>query len=167
MEKTEGLIGSESETELENGQTIDSPTGLRYKLPRGLLVLASALVLGIFAVWALGQQPSKHVTDTIDNRGIIEEHEAVVTVFINSKTSNMEIKKQQQKIHMVLTGKKIAYQNVDISSSTKAKNKMRELAGAPEALPPQISNGDQYCGDYSDFDNAVENEKLAEFLKLS
>lgn len=46
---------------------------------------------------------------------------------------------------MVLDGKKIPYQVVDISSDDSAKAKMRELAGA-SSLPPQIANGDQYCG---------------------
>lgn len=47
---------------------------------------------------------------------------------------------------MVLDGKQIAYEIVDISSSEDAKNKMREIVGDPKALPPQIANGDQHCG---------------------
>ena len=47
---------------------------------------------------------------------------------------------------MVLASKKIAYEEVDIASSEEAKNKMREIAQDPKALPPQIANGDQYCG---------------------
>ena len=47
---------------------------------------------------------------------------------------------------MILDGKKIEYVTLDISSSETDKAKMRELAGDPKALPPQIANGDQFCG---------------------
>ena len=47
---------------------------------------------------------------------------------------------------MVLDGKKVAYEIVDISSDDSAKDKMREIAGDPKSLPPQICKGDQYCG---------------------
>ena len=47
---------------------------------------------------------------------------------------------------MVLSGKKIEFEVVDISSSTDVKDKMRAIAGDPKALPPQICNGEQYCG---------------------
>jgi hypothetical protein len=51
---------------------------------------------------------------------------------------------------MVLDGKKIEYTINDISSNEEAKTKMREFAG-PKSLPPQICNGDQYCGVSTDF----------------
>ena len=47
---------------------------------------------------------------------------------------------------MVLDCRKIAYDVVDIAAAESAKRKMRELAGDPKALPPQIFNGDQHCG---------------------
>ena len=47
---------------------------------------------------------------------------------------------------MVLDSKKIPYTVVDISADESGKGKMREIAGDPKALPPQIANGDQYCG---------------------
>ena len=46
---------------------------------------------------------------------------------------------------MVLDGRKIAYEEIDISQDENAKKKMREFAGAT-SLPPQIVNGDTYCG---------------------
>ena len=33
-----------------------------------------------------------------------------------------------------------------MASSVEDKEKMRALVGNPSALPPQIANGDQYCG---------------------
>lgn len=58
----------------------------------------------------------------------------------------MQMKKQQQKIEMVLDSKKIEYEKVDIAADEGAKAKMREIAKNPSALPPQLCNGDQYCG---------------------
>lgn len=34
----------------------------------------------------------------------------------------------------------------DVASSEEDKAKMRELSGNPKALPPQLFNGDTYCG---------------------
>lgn len=47
---------------------------------------------------------------------------------------------------MILEGKKIEFQKIDIAASSEAKNKMREISNDSKALPPQICNGDQYCG---------------------
>ena len=47
---------------------------------------------------------------------------------------------------MILSGKKIAFEKVDVAASEDAKKKMRDIAGNQTALPPQLCNGDQYCG---------------------
>ena len=60
--------------------------------------------------------------------------------------SPLQAKKQQQKIEMVLDGKKITYEKVDIAASEDAKKRMREIAENPKALAPQLCNGDTYCG---------------------
>lgn len=67
---------------------------------------------------------------------------------------------------MILDGKNIEYKEVDITQSADAKDKMRNIVGDPKALPPQICNGETYCGDYAAFDNAVEEEDIEGFLKL-
>lgn len=46
----------------------------------------------------------------------------------------------------ILDGKRIQYQLVDISQDNALRDEMRALAGNPKATPPQIVNGDQYCG---------------------
>ena len=56
------------------------------------------------------------------------------------------MKKQQQKMTMILDAKKIKYESVDVAASEDGKKKMREIVGSPTALPPQIANGDTYCG---------------------
>ncbi|XP_030260235.1 SH3 domain-binding glutamic acid-rich-like protein 3 [Sparus aurata] len=88
------------------------------------------------------------------------------TVFFSSVSSSTEIKKQQQRILMVLDSKKVPYKLVDVSSDEEGKALMREIAGDQKALPPQIANGAVYCGDFAAFENAVEAEELEKFLKL-
>lgn len=56
------------------------------------------------------------------------------------------MKKHQQRIFSILDGKKIVYEAVDISQNDKDKDLMRDRARNPKALPPQICNGDVYCG---------------------
>lgn len=58
----------------------------------------------------------------------------------------LQMKKHQQRIFSILDGKKIVYEAVDISQNDKDKDLMRDRAGNPKALPPQICNGDVYCG---------------------
>ncbi|XP_049613920.1 SH3 domain-binding glutamic acid-rich-like protein 3 [Syngnathus scovelli] len=89
-----------------------------------------------------------------------------VKVFYASVSGNLEIKTAQQRIFSVLDGKRIPYEMVDITASDEAKASMRSIAGNPTALPPQISNGNAYCGDFSAFEAAVESEALEAFLKL-
>ena len=57
----------------------------------------------------------------------------------------MKIKKEQQRIEMVLSGKKIEFEKVDISLVEGAKEKMREICGEG-TLPPQLCKGDTYLG---------------------
>ena len=47
---------------------------------------------------------------------------------------------------MILSGKKIPFVIIDIAADASAKDKMRSIIGDPKALPPQIFNGDTYCG---------------------
>ncbi|PNJ20586.1 SH3BGRL3 isoform 2 [Pongo abelii] len=129
-------------------------------------------------------------------------------VYSTSVTGSREIKSQQSEVTRILDGKRIQYQLVDISQDNALRDEMRALAGNPKATPPQIVNGDQYCGvwagglgvgerwkrtlarvrsatkhlgplhsgdhpsppllqDYELFVEAVEQNKLQEFLKLA
>ena len=47
---------------------------------------------------------------------------------------------------MILDAKKIEYQKFDVAADEAAKQKMRDISGNPKALPPQLCNGNQYCG---------------------
>ncbi|XP_018549944.1 SH3 domain-binding glutamic acid-rich-like protein 3 [Lates calcarifer] len=89
-----------------------------------------------------------------------------ITVFYSSVSGSLEMKKRQDRIISVLSSKNIPYKLVDISQNSDMKDLMRQRAGNPTALPPQICNGDVYCGDFIAFENAIEMEELDAFLKL-
>merc|ERR1719273_2711004 len=88
---------------------------------------------------------------------------------INDK-GNKEIETSQQRILMILKSLGIPLKVVDISApgSEEERDYMRsngkKKEGARNVLPPQVFNGDKYCGDYDDFDIANEDDKLEEFL---
>lgn len=46
----------------------------------------------------------------------------------------------------ILDSKSIPYDLVDIAQNSDDKDLMRKIARNPTALPPQICNGDVYCG---------------------
>ena len=56
------------------------------------------------------------------------------------------MKKEQQRIEMVLDAKKIPFTSIDIATEEGAKEKMREITGDPKAFPPQLVRGDEYLG---------------------
>ncbi|XP_053124762.1 SH3 domain-binding glutamic acid-rich-like protein 3 [Hemicordylus capensis] len=92
---------------------------------------------------------------------------ASLTVYSTSVTGSREIKSQQSEVTRILDGKNIKYNLVDISQDNALREEMRAKSGNPKAIPPQIFNGDQYCGDYELFVEAVEQSTLQEFLKLA
>lgn len=52
---------------------------------------------------------------------------------------------------MILDSKKIEYTKIDVAADEDAKAKMRGLMNDPTAVPPQLFNGDTYCGVRSAF----------------
>uniref|UniRef100_A0ACB8FR62 SH3 domain-binding glutamic acid-rich-like protein 3 n=1 Tax=Sphaerodactylus townsendi TaxID=933632 RepID=A0ACB8FR62_9SAUR len=104
-----------------------------------------------------------------EERGNSYQHRAMacLTVYSTSVTGSREIKSQQSEVTRILDGKNIKYNLVDISQDNALREEMRAKSGNPKAIPPQIFNGDQYCGDYELFVEAVEQNTLQEFLKLA
>ncbi|XP_023154228.1 SH3 domain-binding glutamic acid-rich-like protein 3 [Amphiprion ocellaris] len=88
-----------------------------------------------------------------------------LTLFYTSVSSSVQIKKSQDKIKAVLESLKIPFIMVDIAQSSEDRETMRRICGNPTALPPQLAHGDVYCGDFAAFENAIEEERLEEFLK--
>ncbi|XP_077074413.1 SH3 domain-binding glutamic acid-rich-like protein 3 isoform X1 [Siphateles boraxobius] len=76
------------------------------------------------------------------------------------------VKQHQSEIFQFLDSKKIKYRTLDVTSSTDVKDEMRKKVGNPSAMPPQVFNGDKYCGDYQKFFDAVEDGKAETFFKL-
>ncbi|XP_047429876.1 SH3 domain-binding glutamic acid-rich-like protein 3 [Mugil cephalus] len=89
-----------------------------------------------------------------------------VILYYTSVSGSLALKKNQDRIISVLTSKKIPFEAVDIAQDTEVKDLMRKRVGDPTALPPQICNGDVYCGDITAFENAIETDQLEKFLKL-
>lgn len=79
----------------------------------------------------------------------------------------LQVKSQQAQIIRVLESKSIQYELVDISVGTEVRDEMRSKAGDPTAVPPQLFNEDQYCGNYEMFSEAVETDAVEQFLKLA
>ncbi|XP_025082708.1 SH3 domain-binding glutamic acid-rich-like protein 3 [Pomacea canaliculata] len=91
----------------------------------------------------------------------------MITVYISSVTLKKELHSQQNHIETVLRGKHVAYQLIDIASNPAYKDEMRARCGDETALAPQIFNGDFHCGDYKSFQQAVEEERILEYLRVS
>lgn len=95
-----------------------------------------------------------------------------IKVYISGNSGNKEIVTHQQKIFMILNSLAIECEAVDIAGPgmDEAKGYMREKGkkkdGQRFVLPPQIFNGEKYCGDYDDFDLANEDDELEEFLGI-
>jgi len=95
-----------------------------------------------------------------------------IRVFISGNSGNKEMVTHQQRIIMVLQSLGIDTEVLDIAAPgmDEARDFMRGGAKKKEnqrnVLPPQIFNGDTYCGDYDDFDVANEDDHLEEFLGI-
>jgi len=95
-----------------------------------------------------------------------------IRVFISGNSGNKEIVTHQTRLLMILDSLAIEHDIVDITAPAmdEARNFMRENGkkkdGERHVLPPQIFNGDKYCGEYDDFDVANEDDVLEEFLGI-
>jgi len=95
-----------------------------------------------------------------------------IRVFISGNSGNKEIVTHQARILMICDSLAIPTEAVDITAPgmDEARDFMRQHAkkieGQRNVLPPQIFNGEKYCGDYEDFDIANEDDVLEEFLGI-
>ncbi|KAM8778955.1 SH3 domain-binding glutamic acid-rich-like protein 2 [Rhynchonycteris naso] len=96
----------------------------------------------------------------------------VIRVFIASSSGFVAIKKKQQDVVRFLEANKIEFEEVDITMSEEQRQWMyknipsekKPAQGNP--LPPQIFNGDRYCGDYDSFFESKESNTVSSFLGL-
>ncbi|XP_045150258.1 SH3 domain-binding glutamic acid-rich-like protein 2 [Echinops telfairi] len=95
-----------------------------------------------------------------------------IRVFIASSSGFVAIKKKQQDVVRFLEANKIEFEEVDITMSEEQRQWMyknippekKPAQGNP--LPPQIFNGDRYCGDYDSFFESKESNTVFSFLGL-
>lgn len=89
-----------------------------------------------------------------------------VKLYYTTVTASRTIKSQQSDVIRILDSKGIKYQLIDISLGGELREEMRNKAGDPTAVPPQLFNEDQYCGNFERFQEAVEEDTVEQFLKL-
>jgi len=93
----------------------------------------------------------------------------VIKVYISGVSASQEVKKRQQRVLLILDSAKVEYEPVDITEPGKEEERQWVQQTCKERsnpYPPQFFNGDLYCGDYDDFNSAVDINKLLSFLKL-
>ncbi|KRX38825.1 SH3 domain-binding glutamic acid-rich -like protein [Trichinella murrelli] len=81
-------------------------------------------------------------------------------------------KKHTQHVIMVLDAMRVSYELFDLCDSRDCnkKEKYKEVCASKrngQLWFPQIFFGEDYCGDYDDFAEAIESNKLNTFLKLA
>ncbi|XP_064411471.1 SH3 domain-binding glutamic acid-rich-like protein 2 [Latimeria chalumnae] len=96
----------------------------------------------------------------------------VIRVFIASSSGSVAIKKRQYDVVGFLEANRIEFEEVDITMSEEQRLWMyknipnEKLPAKGNPLPPQIFNGNQYCGDYESFFESKENNTVFLFLGL-
>uniref|UniRef100_A0A1I7ZWI0 Glutaredoxin domain-containing protein n=1 Tax=Steinernema glaseri TaxID=37863 RepID=A0A1I7ZWI0_9BILA len=93
-------------------------------------------------------------------------------VYTASIVGNTEIRKQVQRTLFILQSLNVPFKEIDITQRGNQEHRsfMQEHAinkrhkGVP--LPPQFFHNDDYIGNYVDFEEAVEENEIATFLKL-
>jgi len=91
---------------------------------------------------------------------------------MSGSSGSKEIANSQHRITMILKSLHLEHDLVDVAApgTEKERDFMREHAkkkeGQRHCLPPQIFNGEKYCGGYDEFDVANEDDELEEFLGL-
>jgi len=95
-----------------------------------------------------------------------------IRVYISANSGNQKLENEQQKIVLVLTMRKKEFEVIDImkpgnqNHRTYMRDRGKKKEGQRNVLPPQIFNGDDYIGDFEDFDLANEDDVLEEFLGI-
>ncbi|XP_040855665.1 SH3 domain-binding glutamic acid-rich-like protein 3 [Ochotona curzoniae] len=89
-----------------------------------------------------------------------------IKIYYTSVSGSREVKQRQEEVTRILDTYKIKYELIDVSVSFKVLEEMRRKVSTPTALPPQIFNGQEYCGDYEMFHEAKENKEILKFLKM-
>ncbi|KAL1230574.1 SH3 domain-binding glutamic acid-rich protein [Trichinella pseudospiralis] len=95
-----------------------------------------------------------------------------LAILYSSLSPNLEFKKHTQHVIMVLDAMRVSYELFDLCDlrDCNKKEKYKEVCASKrngQLWFPQIFFGEDYCGDYEDFAEAIESNKLNTFLKLA
>ncbi|XP_066531084.1 SH3 domain-binding glutamic acid-rich-like protein 3 [Hoplias malabaricus] len=90
-----------------------------------------------------------------------------IKLYYTTVTASREVKSQQAEVIRILESKNIQFELIDISVGGDLRDEMRTKSGNPKAVPPQIFNNDDYCGNYEMFSEAVEEDTVEHFLKIA
>ncbi|XP_050026052.1 uncharacterized protein Sh3beta [Dermacentor andersoni] len=95
----------------------------------------------------------------------------VIKMYVSGISASKEVKKNQQRALMILESIKVPFESIDITEPGKEEDRefMKEHCKKVDGvctLPPHFFNEKEYCGDFEDFDQATEEDRLILFLKL-
>ena len=94
----------------------------------------------------------------------------VLRVYFISTTGRRDIRKGQIHVFSVLSSWKYEYEAIDVAAPENENERHFVIDAGKKSedgkiILPQIFEEERCCGDYSDFLNAIEDEKLKLFLK--
>ncbi|XP_020831179.1 SH3 domain-binding glutamic acid-rich-like protein 2 isoform X3 [Phascolarctos cinereus] len=95
-----------------------------------------------------------------------------ILIRMTDKKYKIQIKKKQQDVVRFLEANKIEFEEVDITMSEEQRQWMyknippEKKPDQGNPMPPQIFNGDRYCGDYDSFFESKESNTVFSFLGL-
>jgi len=94
----------------------------------------------------------------------------VLRVFFISSTGRRDIRKRQIHVFAVLSSWKYEYEGIDVAAPENEKERDFVIESGKKTddgkiMLPQIFKEEECCGDYVDFLQAIEHEKLQLFLK--
>jgi hypothetical protein len=94
----------------------------------------------------------------------------VLRVFFISSTGRRDIRKRQIHVFAVLSSWKYEYEGIDVAAPENEKERDFVIESGKKTddgkiMLPQIFKEEECCGDYLDFLQAIEHEKLQLFLK--
>lgn len=95
----------------------------------------------------------------------------VIKLYVSGISASKEVKKKQQRALMILQSIKVPFESIDITEPGKEEDRdfMKEHCKKVDGVctpPPHFFNEKDYCGDFDDFDEATEEDRLIVFLKL-
>lgn len=139
----------------------DMSQGKRRRKERTLLGMAVTAVFGEGRVISF-----RFFLDTFGER----RKKMVLRIFFTSTTGRRDIRKGQIHLFSVLSSWKYPYQAIDLGAPENERERqllstIAKKSDDGQVILPQIFHQDEYCGDYRDFLEAIEGEKMSNFLK--